>query len=182
MGALDRRTEIELLPPEPGGLGDPRFRRLLSAVEWGALPEAVRRRFSHRSAPGEAHVYIGRILETRMTIGGLILAHLLRVIGAPLPLERNNTGAAAVVTVTERPDGLGQFWTRAYVRRRGFPQVIHSTKRFSGGTGLEETVGREEGLKRTVEWERENPPLLDPGQFDYAADDRLLERLGRESA
>jgi hypothetical protein len=110
-------------------------------VEWAALPEAVRRRFSHRSAPGEAQVYVGRILETRMTLPGIVLAHVLRLIGAPLPLECNNAGAAAVVTVTERPDGLGQFWTREYARRRGFPQVIHSTKRFSGATGLEETVG-----------------------------------------
>jgi hypothetical protein len=76
-----------------------------------------------------------------MSACGLILAHVLRLIGAPLPLERDNAGAAAVVTVTERPDGSGQFWTREYVRRRGFPQVIHSTKRFCGRTGIEETVG-----------------------------------------
>jgi hypothetical protein len=141
MRATGRRPEAELLPPEPGGLGDTRFRRLLSPVEWAALPEAIRRRFSHRSAPGDAHVYVGRILETRMTPWGLVLAHVLRLIGAPLPLEPDNAGAAAVVTVTERPDGSGQFWTREYVRRRGFPQVIHSTKRFAGKTGLEETVG-----------------------------------------
>jgi hypothetical protein len=105
------------------------------------LPEAVRRRFSCRSAPGDAHVYAGHIIETRMTAYGWLLAQLLRFIGAPLPLELDNKGAAAVVTVAERPDGRGQFWTREYVRSRGFPQVIHSTKQFSGETGLEETVG-----------------------------------------
>ena len=146
MRALGRKTEAELLPPlrekgERSELGDTRFRRLLSPVEWNALPEAVRRRFSHRSAPGEAHVYVGRILETQISAYGLILANLLRLIGAPLPLERDNAGAAAVVTVTERPDSAGQFWTREYVRRRGFPQVIHSSKMFSGETGIEETVG-----------------------------------------
>jgi hypothetical protein len=122
-------------------LGDGRFRRLLSPIEWTELPEAVRRRFSHRSGPGEAHVYAGRIIETEMTGLGFVLAQFLRLIGAPLPLERGNEGAAAVVTVTERPDGRGQFWTREYVRRSGFPQVIHSTKAFAGETGLEETVG-----------------------------------------
>lgn len=138
MRALGR---IETAPPAPGALGDTRFRQLLSAEDWALLPEAVRRRFSHRSQPGESFVYAGHILETRMTRIGLALAHLLRAIGAPLPLERDNRGAAAIVTVTERPDGSGQFWTREYVRGRGFPQVIHSTKRFSGATGIEETVG-----------------------------------------
>jgi nucleoside-diphosphate-sugar epimerase len=60
--------------------------------------------------------------------------------------------------------------------------LVADTSRIRRELGFEETVGREEGLRRTVEWERENPPLLEPGQFDYAADDRLLERLGREPA
>jgi nucleoside-diphosphate-sugar epimerase len=60
--------------------------------------------------------------------------------------------------------------------------LVADTSRIRRELGLEETVGREPGLRRTVEWERENPPLLEPGQFDYAADDRLLERLGREPA
>jgi hypothetical protein len=141
MRANVRRPEIEVLPPEPKQLGDARFRRLLSTIEWAELPEAVRRRFSHRSAPGEAHVYAGHVVETEMTGLGFMMAQVLRLIGAPLPLERGSEGAAAVVTVTERPDGRGQFWTREYVRRSGFPQVIHSTKAFAGETGLEETVG-----------------------------------------
>jgi nucleoside-diphosphate-sugar epimerase len=60
--------------------------------------------------------------------------------------------------------------------------LVADTSRIRRELGLEDTVGREEGLRRTVEWERENPPLLDPAQFDYAADDRLLEKLGRERA
>jgi nucleoside-diphosphate-sugar epimerase len=60
--------------------------------------------------------------------------------------------------------------------------LVADTSRIRRELSFEETVGRDEGLRRTVEWERENPPLLDPGQFDYAADDRLLERLGRETA
>ena len=141
MRANVRQPEVEVLPPEPKQLGDARFRRLLSSIEWAELPAAVRRRFSHRSAPGEAQVYAGHVIETEMTGLGFAMAQVLRLIGAPLPLERGSEGAAAVVTVTERPDGQGQFWTREYVRAHGFPQVIHSTKAFAGETGLEETVG-----------------------------------------
>jgi hypothetical protein len=170
MRALGRKTKADLLPPKPGELGDARFRCLLSSVEWAALPEAVRRRFSHRCGPGEALVYVGRILETRMTLPGLVLAHILRLIGGPLPLERSNAGAAAIVTVTERPDGLGQFWTREYVRRSGFPQVIHSTKRFSGETGLEETVGCGVTMSLRLDIRRDALVFLS---------DRYFLRLGR---
>jgi hypothetical protein len=130
-------------------LGDLRFRALLSDRDWDALPRVVQRRFSTRLAAGETTVYAGRVVVTRMCRLGWCLAQAVRAIGAPLPLARDRD-VAAVVAVTEEIAGGGQVWTRVYARRGGFPQVIHSAKRFAGCTGLEEQVGGGVGMALTV--------------------------------
>jgi Domain of unknown function (DUF4166) len=121
-------------------LHDQRFRALLGAAAWSRLPPAVRHRFSTRLAAGAAVTYAGTIMECRRTLLGRLLAQLCRTVGAPLPLS-DDVGAPSVVTVTEDGATGGQHWTRMYGRRRGFPQVIHSSKRFAGPTGLEEYLG-----------------------------------------
>jgi len=147
------RSETD--PHVPAGLRDEslcdlRFRRLIGAEDWARLPAAVRRRFAKRLATGCSVTYAGRVVETRLSRLGWLLAQLARVIGAPLPLGDIRGGAAAAVTVTEDRAGAGQFWTRLYVRERGFPQVIHSAKRFAGPTGLEELVGGGIGMALTL--------------------------------
>ena len=121
-------------------LSDLRFRQLLGTQEWAQLSEAVRLRFGKRLGPGQSANYAGKVLSCRMNLVGWILAQVCRLIGAPLPLERGG-GVAAVVSVTEDGASGGQVWTRIYARKRGFPQVIHSAKRFAGPTGLEEYLG-----------------------------------------
>ena len=130
-------------------LGDLRFRALLPAEDWAALPPAVRQRFSKRLAGGATVVYVGVVVETRMSRAGWWLAQAARLIGAPLPTARD-AGVPSVVTVTEDVATGGQIWTRLYARRSGFPQVIHSSKRFAGPTGLEEYVGRGVGMALSV--------------------------------
>jgi hypothetical protein len=68
------------------------------------------------------------------------LAQAARLIGGPLPTSVD-THVPSIVTVTEDTASDGQVWTRIYARREGFPQVIHSSKRFMGPTGLEEYLG-----------------------------------------
>jgi hypothetical protein len=128
---------------------DLRFRSLLGRAAWSSLPNSVQERFSKRPVGGTAVIYEGEIIESRMNRAGWLLARLCLAIGGPLPLH-SDTGVPAVVTITEDAATGGQFWTRVYGRARGFPQVIHSVKRFSGPTGLEEYLGCGFGIALTV--------------------------------
>jgi Domain of unknown function (DUF4166) len=121
-------------------LDDHRFRALLPDDDWGRLPLAVWRRFSKRLAGGKTVVYVGEIEESSHSRAGWWLAQLTRLIGGPLPTG-SETGVPIIVTVTEDAASGGQVWTRICARAKGFPQVIHSAKRFAGPTGLEEYIG-----------------------------------------
>jgi hypothetical protein len=128
------------LPARPNDIDDLRFCALLGETEWAKLPAPVRRRFAKRLADGATVVYVGEVVEAGMSRLGWLLAQVGRLVGSPLPLYRD-VGVASVVSVTEDHATGGQTWTRLYARRHGFPQVIHSFKRFMGPTGLEEHVG-----------------------------------------
>lgn len=171
---------LEVLEAPPGGPpaagsenddgGDGRFRALLRADEWNSLSAAIRRRFSKHLANGATVVYAGEMLETRMSRAGWWLVQAARLIGGPLPL-RCNKHVPAVVTVTEDRASRGQVWTRLYGRHGGFPQVIHSCKRFAGATGLEEYVGYGVVMTLTVE-ARE-------GALIFRSKDYVFELFGR---
>jgi hypothetical protein len=138
------RTIAEPAPKHPSpareAIDDLRFCALLGETEWSKLPAPVRRRFAKRLADGATVVYVGEVVECRISRAGWLLAQLARLIGGPLPLT-SDTGVASVVSVTEERATGGQIWTRLYARRDRLPQVIHSAKRFLGPTGLEEHVG-----------------------------------------
>jgi Domain of unknown function (DUF4166) len=143
------RSDVEPRHEPQPELGDVRFRALMTDADWASLPAAIRRRFSRRLAAGATVVYAGEILESWMSRAGWWLAQVARLIGGPLPVTRS-ARVPSVVTVTEALSGGGQNWTRLYARRKGFPQVIHSCKRFAGPTGLEEHVGCGVGMTLTV--------------------------------
>jgi len=171
-------------------LEDLRFRALLGAEAWSLLPPAVRERFSKRLAFGASVTYAGEIIESRRNRIGWLLAQGCRLIGAPLPLS-DEIGAPAVVTVTEDAASGGQFWTRMYGRRGHFPQVIHSSKRFEGRTGLEEFLGGGFGIALSlsaddltlrfhsdhyflnfVRWRLRVPQWIAPGSLTISHTDR----------
>lgn len=153
-----------------GTLGDLRFRALLKEDEWAALPPAVRKRFSKRLGPGATAVYIGRVSDVRISRIGMVLAQVLRLIGAPLPLSRA-TGRPSIVTVTEDVKSGGQVWTRMYGREKGVPQVIHSVKSFAGPTGLEECIGYGFAMSLTI--------AVEDGALVFRAKDYVIGLAGR---
>ncbi|MGC3939125.1 DUF4166 domain-containing protein [Roseobacter sp. EG26] len=130
---------------------DERFSTLLGAEQWRRLPDPIRHRFGKRVRGGASIAYQGTIEQMEMNWAGKLLAHATRIIGAPLPFDLSCVGRSAVVVVTEDSAGQGQFWIRQYGRRSGFPQMVHSSKRFAGPTGLEEYIGYGIGIALRVE-------------------------------
>jgi hypothetical protein len=163
---IDSRTAPR---PDPT-LGDFRFRALLRERDWSSLPEAIRHRFSKRMPHGGSTVYAGEVLETRMSLAGWVLAQALRLVGAPLPTTRC-AHVPSVVTVTEDKSSGGQIWTRIYAKRHGFPQVVHSSKRFAGPSGLEEYVGYGVGMALDL--------LVREGALIFRSRNYFLQMFGR---
>jgi Domain of unknown function (DUF4166) len=132
---------------------DPRFRALLGEAGWAALPPAVRARFGRKARGGQAISYAGHVTLCEISWMGRAFAQAARLVGAPLPL-RCDAGVPAAVTVTEDEAGGGQFWMRQYGAHKGFPQTIHSVKRFAGPTGVEEYLGLGLGIALSLRVER----------------------------
>ena len=53
--------------------------------------------------------------------------------------------------------------------------IVVDSSRIRRELGYVERIDLEEALKRTVTWERANPPKeIDPKEFDYVAEDAFL--------
>lgn len=151
---------------------DNRFRKLLGEDDWMRLPAAVRRRFGKRLKGGVSVTYQGKVVAMQMNWAGKLLANAARLIGAPLPFDMSSNGQPAVVVVTEDVASDGQFWVRQYGRAKGFPQVVHSSKRFAGPSGLEEYIGY--GIGMALKVEAEDDALL------FKSDGYFVQVMGRK--
>ncbi|MEL7211083.1 MAG: DUF4166 domain-containing protein [Pseudomonadota bacterium] len=161
------RPETSTIEPKP----DRRIRDLLGPDAWRRLAPAIRERFGKRVEGGASVAYQGEVTVLRMNWAGWLLAQATRLIGAPLPYDSGCVGKPAVVVVTEDAVGNGQFWIRQYGRKSGFPQMVHSSKRFSGPTGLEEYIGY--GIGMALRLEAQRTALL------FKSDHYFLSILGR---
>ena len=151
---------------------DLRFRRLLGEEAWKQLPLAVQRRFSKRLAGGRTVTYVGTITQATFSRLGWGMAQALRLIGGPLPTSRD-IDVPFIVSVTEDTASGGQIWTRICARRDHFPQVIHSSKRFCGHTGIEEYVGLGLSMALTIAVKGQSLVFESDGYFAKVAGWRL---------
>jgi nucleoside-diphosphate-sugar epimerase len=55
--------------------------------------------------------------------------------------------------------------------------VVASSERIRKELDYRELLPREEAIRRTIEWERANPPAAPTAQFDYAAEDQALAQF-----
>lgn len=101
-----------------------------------------------------------------------------------------NVGEAEVPTVAERVREIGRQipWAGRIVALPSarVPPHLHTpyqphqdlvldVRRFRAELDFTEPVTREEGIRRTIAWERDNPPEAgDPGAAEYAAEDQAL--------
>jgi nucleoside-diphosphate-sugar epimerase len=108
-----------------------------------------------------------------------------------------NVGEADALTETEwvRSIGRAAGWDGEVVAAPGDILPKHlaedydyrhnlaaNTSRIRAELSYAEPISREEALKQTVAWERDNPPKkVDAEMFDYAAEDAALMRLERKS-
>jgi uncharacterized protein DUF4166 len=162
MEPVVRRRAVRLAPGAADC--DRRFQRLLVPADWERLPAPVRRRFSRHLDATAAAIYAGEVAATRLSIAGRVFAQLARLIGAPLPLAASGR-VAACVAVIEDPSAGGQRWTRLYARPGRTAQVVHSTKRFAGPTGLEECVGGGVGMRLRLSVEDRSLVFRSAGYF-----------------
>jgi len=164
---LDRDESLEPELAKP----DDRFEKLLGKEKWKSLPAPIRKRFGKKFKQGQSVAYQGIITDMKMSRFGWAFAQVARLIGAPLPFEGNSINQPAVVIVTEDHETNGQFWIRQYGRAKGFPQIVHSSKRFAGPTGLEEYIGY--GIGMALELEATEHALF------FKSDHYFLQLLGK---
>lgn len=86
----------------------------------------------------------------------------------------NWQGKVVAVPVSELPPALASEAEESDMRHH----LALDTSRIRQELGFAEIVPEEEGLRRTIEWERANlPTQIDPAQYDYAAEDEVLAKL-----
>ena len=124
-------------------------------------------------------------------VENVALAIALAVVDERAAGKIYNVGESPTPTVAERVRRLGELagWggqvlaveadrLPPHLRAPHQPRqdLVMDTRRLRDELGWAETCSLEEGFRRTIEWERDNPPVTgDPGPAEYGAEDAVLQ-------
>jgi nucleoside-diphosphate-sugar epimerase len=142
--------------------------------------------YQHRLFPYLKRMDDGRpaiILEARMAdwrwtkgyVENIARAIVLAVIEERAVGEIYNLGEADPLPEIDWVKAIGQGHLKSPINTK--QQLVTDTGKIRADLGYVDVIPREEALARTIAWERQNPPAeIDQKQFDYAAEDALLDK------
>lgn len=119
---------------------DASYKDILGDLAWRRLHPEIRRRFSHKPAPGGVTRYAGIMHIVELSFMGWLFAQFCRLLGTPLaPYRASNVPMDIRLERDTRLGGVR--WTRVY-RFEGRPALdVGSTKTRSGARELTEHIG-----------------------------------------
>jgi len=126
-------------------------------------------------------------------------------VGAAIALAAASSQAAGRVYNVCETESFGELdWARKIAASTGWPgefvvlphdrapqhllspgntaqHVVASSERIRKELGYRELLPREESIRRTIEWERANPPAEPTAQFNYEAEDEALSQFKKSA-
>ncbi len=124
------------------------IRTLIGQAAWERLAPAIRERFGNSPAQGEVRIYRGTMETVGCTWLGLALAHVGRLLGAPMAWKTGRD-VPCDVHVYADPKG-GVVWERRYDFAEAGDVVAKTTKRCDGRGRLLECFGVTAGMTLRV--------------------------------
>ncbi|MEM8686744.1 MAG: DUF4166 domain-containing protein [Pseudomonadota bacterium] len=146
------------------------IRTLIGPAAWSRLTPAIRERFGTSPKGGEVRLYRGIMEKVACTWFGLALAHVGRLLGAPMAWKTGRN-VPCDVHVYADPDG-GVVWERHYTFTGLSEIVAKTTKRCDGRGRLLECFGRHAGM--TLRVYEEN------GELHFKSEDFFLRAGNRK--
>jgi nucleoside-diphosphate-sugar epimerase len=196
-GWLD--TEYDKIPVEQAVLGDPKLPGTILRLPMIYGPGDPAHRFHpllKRIDDGRKQIIFADDVAPLRTPRGYV-----EDVGAAIALAATSSQAARRVYNVSETESFGELdWARKIAACAGWPgefvvlphdrtpkhlllpgntaqHVVASSERIRKELGYHELLPPDEAIRRTIEWERANPPQQPLAQFDYAAEDEAFRQF-----
>ena len=191
--------EYDKIPAEQAVLGDPKLPGTILRLPMIYGPGDPLHRFHpmlKRIDDGRRHILFADDVAPLRTPRGYI-----EDVGAAVALAATEPQSAGRIYNVCEPESFGELdWARKIAAATGWDgefvvlphdktpkhllwpgntaqHLVVSSDRIRQELGYRELLPREEAIRRTIEWERANPPAQPMAVFDYAAEDDALAQF-----